>query len=154
MYKVQVGILLKPVWYQDQPVIRVSAGREVYNYVLYDERWFDFEFNSPNKKETITVEFLNKVNSDYRPDLGLDKAVSIETLKFFGIQDPKFAWAGIYEPDYPEPWASEQASKGVVLKQQLTNYNYLGWNGKWTLTFDIPVFTWIHKLQNLGWIYN
>jgi hypothetical protein len=36
----------------------------------------------------------------------------------------------------------------------LKNHTYLSWNGKWTLTFDVPVFTWIHRVQNLGWIYD
>ena len=65
------------------------------------------------------------------------------------IQDPKFAWAGIYRPEYPEPWASEQTN----LATELSSHTYLGWNGTWRLTFGVPVFTWIHQVQNLGWIY-
>lgn len=35
-----------------------------------------------------------------------------------------------------------------------TNATYLGWNGLWVLEFELPIFTWIHKLENLGWIYD
>lgn len=148
-FKVATRVLITPRWHNDPPQIRVSCGREIYNYVLYDQRWFDFEFDSENLQETIAVEFLNKRNEDTVLAQNLDKAVIIEAVEFFGIQDPRFVWAGTYTPDYPEPWASQQTSLEPVLKNQ----NYLGWNGKWTLTFDIPVFTWIHKTQNLGWIY-
>jgi hypothetical protein len=29
----------------------------------------------------------------------------------------------------------------------------MGWNGRWELNFRVPIFTWIHQLENLGWIY-
>lgn len=149
-FKVVARVSVTPRWHNNPPQIRVSCGREIYNYVLYDQRWFDFEFDSENSQETIAVEFLNKCNDDTIVEKNLDKAVIIDTVEFFGIQDPKFVWAGTYTPSYPEPWASQQTDLETVLKNQ----NYLGWNGKWTLTFDIPVFTWMHKTQNLGWIYN
>jgi hypothetical protein len=148
-YKVSVGILLRPRWHQDPPQIRVSAGCEQVNYNLYDQRWFDFDFDTDQKHESISVEFLNKQDSDTVPEHDLDKAVIVEAVKFFDITDPRFVWSGIYEPVYPEPWASEQTHLEPLLK----NHTYLGWNGKWTLTFDVPVFTWIHQTQNLGWIY-
>jgi len=149
-YKVQTRILLNPRWHSDAPQIRVGCGREIYNYVLYDQRWFDFEFDSDQSQETIAVEFLNKLDTDTVLEQNLDKAVIVEAVEFFGITDPQFVWAGEYRPRYPEPWASEQDQLEPVLK----HHNYLGWNGKWTLTFDVPVFTWMHKVQNLGWIYS
>ena len=100
--------------------------------------------------QTLTVELLNKTNDDTRPDSGLDKAVIIESISFFNITDNRFIWLGEYRPEYPEPWYSEQTVRPEPL---LKNHTYLSWNGKWTLTFDVPVFTWIHRVQNLGWIY-
>jgi hypothetical protein len=103
----------------------------------------NFEFVA-DRSTVLTVEMFDKKDQE---------AVIIERVDFFGIADPKFAWAGVYEPDYAEPWATEQRSQGVVLKPQLSPHTYLGWNGKWTLTFSVPVFTWMHRTQNLGWIY-
>jgi hypothetical protein len=97
------------------------------------------------------VELLNKIDADTVPDKGLDKAVIIESVSFFGISDPKFAWTGVYEPKYPEPWYSEQAVRpDAVLK----NHNYLGWNGVWSIQIQVPAFLWMHQLLGLGWIYN
>lgn len=34
------------------------------------------------------------------------------------------------------------------------NTNYLGFNGKWTLTIDRPFYQWLHQAQNQGWLLN
>ena len=31
--------------------------------------------------------------------------------------------------------------------------NYVCWNERWYLPIRLPAFTWLHKLENLGWIY-
>lgn len=30
--------------------------------------------------------------------------------------------------------------------------SYLGFNGKWTLTFDRPFYQWLHQAQGQGWL--
>ena len=30
--------------------------------------------------------------------------------------------------------------------------NYLGFNGKWTLTIDLPFYHWLHKHSGQGWL--
>jgi hypothetical protein len=30
--------------------------------------------------------------------------------------------------------------------------NYLGFNGKWTLTIDCPFYQWLHQAQGHGWL--
>jgi hypothetical protein len=151
-YPVKLAVTLRPVWHQDPPRIRVGIDNNLTEIDLRETVTinFDFESNSPGQ---LSVELLNKQDSDTVPQQGLDKAVIVESVSFFGIKDPKFVWAGVYTPDYPEPWATQQRSQGVALKQHLTSHNYLGWNGKWALTFTVPVFTWIHQTQDLGWIY-
>ena len=151
-YPVKIAVTLRPVWHQDPPRIRVGIGNNLTEIDLRETATINFDFESDSACE-LSVEFLNKQDSDTVPESGLDKAVIIENVSFFGISDPKFVWAGVYTPNYPEPWATQQQSQGVALKQHLTPHNYLSWNGKWTLTFTVPVFTWIHQTQDLGWIY-
>jgi hypothetical protein len=146
-YPVVIDIQLRSVWHDDPPEINIGINNNIEQVLLTDNRVFHYEFVS-SETSVLTVELLNKTDVDTVN--GLDKAVVIESVSFFGISDPKFAWAGIYKPNYPEPWASQQTD----LKPLLKNHTYLGWNGKWTLTFDVPVFTWIHRAQNLGWIYS
>ena len=151
-YPVQVEVCLQPRWHKDPPEINIGIDDTIKQVTLSEAQIFRYDFASFGRS-TIMIELLNKKDTDTVPEQDLDKAVVIESISFFGITDPRFVWLGVYEPEYPEPWATEQAQQGVVLKQHLTNQNYLGWNGKWTLTFTAPVFTWIHNVQNLGWIY-
>ena len=137
---VKLSVTLRPV---DHPNIRVGVNGDVLTVVLDKTQTMDFEFTS-DKDCQLTVELVDKKDQE---------AVVVESVSFFGITDPKFAWSGVYEPQYPEPWATQQHNQGVVLKQHLSPHTYLSWPGKWTLTFDVPVFTWIHRVQNLGWIY-
>jgi hypothetical protein len=137
---VKLSVTLRPV---DQPNVKVGVNGDILTVVLDKTQTMDFEFTS-DKDCQLTVELIDKKDHE---------AVVVESVSFFGIKDPKFAWAGVYEPQYPEPWATQQHDLGVVLKQHLSPHTYLSWPGKWTLTFDVPVFTWIHRVQNLGWIY-
>jgi len=152
-YPVELDIHLRSVWHDNPPEINIGINDDIQRIILTDNQIFHYEFTADNTS-MLSVELLNKTDADTIPDKGLDKAVIIESVSFFGISDPKFAWAGIYEPKYPEPWATEQQDQGVVLKQHLSPQTYLGFNGKWTLTFDVPVFTWMHTVQDLGWIYD
>jgi hypothetical protein len=151
-YPVKLAVTLRPIWHQDPPRIQVGIDNNLTEIDLRNTATINFDFESSQSCK-FSVELLNKQDSDTVPESGLDKAVVIESVSFFDINDPKFVWSGVYAPRYPEPWATQQRSQGVVLAPQLKSHNYLSWNGKWTLTFTVPVFTWIHRTQDLGWIY-
>ena len=148
-YPVKMAVCLQPVWHNDPPEINIGINDNIQRIILRDNQTFHYEFTA-NNQATLLVELLNKTDADTIPDKGLDKAVVIKSVSFFDITDNRFVWAGEYYPKYPEPWYSEQTVKPEPL---LKSHTYLCWNGKWTLTFDVPVFTWIHRVQNLGWIY-
>jgi hypothetical protein len=98
-------------------------------------------------EHVLVIEHRNKPHSDPRTEL------IIESISFNGITSPKFAWQGVYTPSYPEPWATEQRNLGHTLAPTLTASTHLGWNGQWALTFTAPIFTWIHQVEDLGWIH-
>jgi hypothetical protein len=81
-----------------------------------------------------------------------DTALIVKAIQFNNIDGEQFVWQGRYQPDYPEPWAAQQQAQGIQLEPELAS-NYLGWNGVWRLEFSAPIFTWIHEVKNLGWIY-
>lgn len=95
--------------------------------------------------QVLTIEMYNKTNDT--PDTALE----IESVTFEGMTLDRFKWSSRYYPTYPEPWASEQIQP---LPEYQSSATYMGWNGRWELHFDTPIFTWIHKLENLGWIYD
>jgi hypothetical protein len=153
LHKVEIEIVLKPIWHQDPPVIAVGLDKLGPKQELGKLQRFSFSTVAKDLC-TLMVEFYNKTDNDTVTELGLDKAVVIESVRIFGIEDPRFVWKGNYQPIYPEPWASEQKQQGNALDLVLPGHNYLSWNGSWSLQIDVPVFTWIHRVQNLGWIYH
>lgn len=139
-YPVSIKLKLSPV---GNPWVRV--GLDDYKQEKQLETLTTFEWDVDAIDQVcLTVELFDKKDNDPTT------AVEIVSIEFFGISDPKFAWAGVYRPNYPEPWISEQNPRP---DSELQGQTYLGWNGVYSLTFDVPVFTWIHKTLNLGWIY-
>jgi hypothetical protein len=140
---VKLAVTLTPVKTDRALPVKIGIDQNLTEIKIAKTTTINFEFDTVESCQ-LNVELIEKQDQE---------AVIIDQISFFGITDPKFAWAGVYEPQYPEPWATEQRSQGQVLESQLCPHTYLGWPGKWTLTFSVPVFTWIHRTQNLGWIY-
>ena len=103
-----------------------------------------FDLDLDAGPHTLFIDFYNKTN------LTPDCALEIESVTFEGMTLDRFKWSSRYYPHYPEPWASAQTEP---LPQYQNSATYLGWNGRWELHFEAPIFTWIHRLENLGWIY-
>jgi hypothetical protein len=89
--------------------------------------------------------FNNKDYNESRQDQGLDMAVQIESVSVEGMTLDRFKWAANYYPDYPVDYPDK--------KTVINSATYLGWNGRWELPFTTPIYTWIHQLENLGWLY-
>ena len=134
-YLVNIKVRLTPV---GCPWIKISVGGSVQTCQLTSTTTFEFDFYAKDTGQ-IMVEHFDK------SDLDPTTAVIVDGISFFNIEEPKFVWAGTYYPDYPEHYDNKITS--------LSGLDYLGWNGRYVLDFTVPVFTWIHKIQNLGWIY-
>lgn len=138
----KVAVTISPVLGTTAPEIRISVPGKLVQHELWETKRIELEFDEP--QGWLAVAFGNKPAQD------LYMAVTIDRVEFFGISDPKFAWAGVYTPQYPEPWFSQQPSPPPAT---LSSQTYMGWNGVWRLDFTVPVFTWMHKTLNLGWLY-
>lgn len=142
---VRIEVLLTPVMFDRTPTGRIGIDT-LKDFVLHIPTWFTFNYEGTHVK--LTVEQYGKTIRDTRGDL--DTAIIISEVKLNGITDPKFAWSGIYRPDYPDYYLNQNPN----LKTKLSAHNYLGWNGSWTLDLSLPIYTWIHKTLDLGWIYD
>ena len=112
---------------------------------LEDKTILTFDRDLTVGEHKFILNFQNKTNET--PDY----AVKINAVIAEGICTDRLKWQGKYYPNYPEPWASQQTHK---LETVINSATYLGWNGKWELVFTVPIFTWIHRIENLGWIYD
>jgi hypothetical protein len=134
-YPVKMKVTLEPV---GKPWVIVDASGHGQLQQLVTTTDFSFNLRLVDKGY-LKIEHFEKEDHD------LDTAVIIKKISFFGISDPKFIWSGTYYPDYPDHYPNKTSP--------LPGHGYLGWNGVYELKFTVPVFTWIHQTQSMGWIY-
>jgi len=152
--RVTGSLELQPIFWKNPPEITVRcAGTMLYQGPLIDREIFGFDLNLSMGQHQLCIIYRNKTDQDCLPDKGLDQAVTIQNVEFFGVCDQKFLDIGKYVPNYPEPWAEQQIKQGQRLPEYIIGSRYLGWNGKWTLEFTVPIFTWMHEMMHLGHIY-
>jgi hypothetical protein len=147
IYTTEVSLAIRPIWFDRPPTVKISIGDYHDDLVLEQPMTINTKvWGTKDTWHKIEISHYGKTDQDCRPDSGLDTAVIIEKISFNGISSPRFVWQGVYRPHYPEHYQD-----GLP---ELKNSTYLGWNGVWTLEFSAPVFTWIHRIENLGWIYD
>ena len=146
-----IVVVVSPVGYEDvHPKCRISFNNIVEDFVLYESK--RIAFNTVIDKDTeLTIELYGKENKD--SIIGRDLRINIDSVSIMGIENKKFIHRGIYRPEYPEPWASQQQAQGIQLSKEIKYADSLGWNGKWILTVSNPPFSWIHRVLDHGWIY-
>ena len=80
----------------------------------------------------IQIELRNKTYDNLH-----ETAVIIRHLQIDGIDlVPKFDYLATYVNDH----------------NKTDPTSYLGFNGKWTLTFDRPFYQWLHQSTAQGWL--
>lgn len=150
----RIDLHLKSVWWQQPPRIRVMiAQQEVFAGALDQDRVVNFEKDLPPGNHALTVDFHSKTDADTDTVNNQDTAVIIDSIVFNDIKSERFVWQGRYCPEYPEIWYQQQCESGNQPETELRYHTYLGWNGTWSLEFTTPIFTWIHQVENLGWVY-
>jgi len=126
-YAVRVSVLLEPV---GTPDVAITCGGEIVEVILSEPTWFDFSYTQDAGPSQLTVEHRNR--QDYVT------AVIVKTVKLNDIENSQNIYQGMYYPN----------------NMDAKSTNYVDWNGTWVLDFTVPVYTWLHKTQNLGWIYD
>lgn len=136
IYPIEIGILLTPV---GNPYCKITVDDQLYYDIqVTTQRWLTLQAQGVGPKK-LQIEHHSKDNNDPTT------ALIIEEIKLDSISSPKFVWEGLYRPSYPRHMTGDS---------ELKYHNYLGWNGIWTLNFTLPIYTWIHKVEGLGWIYD
>jgi len=134
-YTVDISLLLRPI---NRPDCRISIGNQTQEFIVDQDTWIKLSLTGIGPYR-LTVEHRNKRDSDP------DTALIVEQIRFNEITSPRFVWEGIYYPNYPCHMSGQS---------ELKAHNYLSWNGIWQLEFTLPIYTWIHKIEDLGWIYD
>ena len=80
-------------------------------------------------------------------DLLKDQLLHIKSMEIDEIDLGALVYEGLYTPDYPEPWATQQRQAGVELPESFKNVTRIGHNGTWEFKFKSPFYMWL--LENL-----
>ena len=80
-------------------------------------------------------------------DVLKDQLLNIKSIEIDEIDIGGLVFEGVYKPEYPEPWASQQRSAGIELQKEFKNVTQMGHNGTWSFRFESPFYMWL--LENL-----
>ena len=80
-------------------------------------------------------------------DLLKDQLLHIKSIEIDEIDIGALVYNGVYTPEYPEPWATQQKEANVDLPESYKNVTALGHNGNWNFKFQSPFYMWL--LENL-----
>ena len=132
---------------------------------INEKSFFKEEITSTNDKPTI-IEFEHEFEEGKPYNLIIDRSgknkretvvedgkivkdqlLHIKSIEIDEIDIGALVYEGVYKPNYPEPWATQQAEAGNKLPETLKNVTQMGHNGTWTFTFESPFYMWL--LENL-----
>ena len=99
----------------------------------------------------LIIKRSGKVNNQTvvndKGDLLKDQLLNIKSIEIDEIDIGALVYEGIYTPEYPEPWATQQREAGTELKESFKNVTQMGHNGTWRFKFSSPFYMWL--LENL-----
>jgi len=104
------------------------------------DRTFEYDFRGREGVNSLGFKLINKQPNDTvmeNEKIIADKAVIVENITIENFSFDSFQ----HQIRYKHNGETKQG-------------NYICWNNvRWELPIELPVFTWIHKLESLGWIY-
>ena len=111
---------------------------------------FEAEFEE-NKEYALIIERSGKSNNqtviNEKGDILKDQLLHIKSIEIDEINIGALVYEGIYTPQYPEPWATQQRTQGAKLPESFKNVTSMGHDGEWRLSFSSPFYMWL--LENL-----
>ena len=111
---------------------------------------FEHEFTEGEGSELIierSGKLVNQTVVNENGDVLQDQLLHIKGIEIDEIDIGALVYEGVYTPDYPEPWASQQRRAGVELRESFKNVTVMGHDGTWRFKFESPFYMWL--LENL-----
>jgi hypothetical protein len=126
---IDISICLRPI---GRPNIWVKVNRDFVGYTaLSEDIQLDYQVGLLDNIN-ITVELLNKhYTTEYETAIIIDNII-IDNITII----PQY--------DYLAEYVNDHDNNNPT--------NYLGFNGKWSLTIDRPFYHWLHQHSGQGWL--
>ena len=134
--------------------------------MINDQSHFEGDISGTEEKPNI-IEFEHELEEDKEYNLILkrkgkgqnqtvindkgdilkDQLLHIKNIEIDEIDIGALVYEGVYTPEYPEPWATQQRESGAKLQESFKNVTAMGHNGTWQFKFTSPFYMWL--LENL-----
>ena len=112
----------------------------VFEQELEEGKEYNLIINRSGKGKKQTV--INE-----KGDILKDQLLHIKSMEIDEIDIGALVYEGIYTPQYPEPWATQQREAGIELQESFKNVTNMGHDGEWKFKFKSPFYMWL--LENL-----
>ena len=111
---------------------------------------FEHELDE-GKEHNLTIKRSGKIKGQTvvndNGDILKDQLLHIKSIEIDEINIGSMIYKGVYTPEYPEPWATQQKQAGIKLEESFTQVLQMGFNGRWKFNFSSPFYVWL--LENL-----
>jgi len=111
-----------------------------FEYELEEEKSYNLLIKRSGKTKNQTI--INE-----KGDILKDQLLHIKSIEIDEIDIGTLVYEGVYTPQYPEPWATQQREKGNELRESFKSVTKMGHNGEWRFSFESPFYMWL--LENL-----
>ena len=150
-FSARIDLTVRVQYMETVPRVRIAFGSHVmWDDLLPDSGTLTFDTpDMPAGTHTLSIKLLNKDESELQR-FGQDMMISIDSVRVQRY-DHEFAIYSEYEPEYPEPWYTQQCEAGTE-PPRVIHSNYIGWPGEWRLPISLPVYRWIHQRTSQGWL--
>lgn len=138
----QASILINGKTVIDNQEITGSSNDPVileFSHELELDKDYELVIKRTGKDKTQTIVENGEIVKDQLLHIN---AIEIDEIDIAGL-----VYEGIYTPEYPEPWATQQKQAGNELPESFKNVTTIGHNGEWKFKFSSPFYMWL--LENL-----
>ena len=143
-------IILESTYWSRPPELEIRVDNDVVGHYTIDQREYHIRFRRVmtfDQPHTLELRRTGKTNDQTKimPDGSLQtQMLEIKTVQLDNIDLKNLILnSSNFEPEYPEPWASEQQAAGYELEARVPGELYLGHNGVWRFNFNSPIYKFL-----------
>ena len=122
------------------PVLDILVDNEAVGHYIIDQASYHIRFKrvmSFDQPHMLELRRSGKHNDH-------TQSLHIQEVKLDNINLRNIVWhTCTYEPEYPEPWATEQRQQGIELEPVVPGEMYLGHDGVWRFEFTSPTYQFL-----------
>jgi hypothetical protein len=143
---IKFEITVTPVFWDKPPGMSVIIdGIEKYNSLITEKTVVEFShvllFDSPHMLEIRRYGKDDSQTKQLDDGSWKDQVLELTQVKIDGVDIRNLIWAHSWnEPEYPEPWASNQREQGNELEERVYGETVFGHNGNWKFEFNSPFY--------------